>query len=125
MWITSSAPDTDFTAKLVDVSQDGYCAVVADGILRARFRNSYETPEFLVPEEPTLITIDLWDTAYTFEAGNSIRLEISSSSFPRVSRNANSTVQPEFAREEDFVSATQCVLHDEEHPSKLLLPVHN
>ena len=101
MWITSSAPDTDFTAKLVDVSQDGYCAVVADGILRARFRNSY------------------------FEAGNSIRLEISSSSFPRFSRNANSTVQPEFAREEDFVSATQCVLHDEEHPSKLLLPVHN
>jgi len=123
MWITSSAPDTDFTAKLIDVSEDGYCAVVADGILRARFRNSYETPEFLVPEKPTLITIDLWDTAYTFEAGNLIRLEISSSSFPRFSRNANSTVQPEFAREEDFVSATQGVLHNEEHPSKLIFPV--
>ena len=125
LWITSSAPDTDFTAKLVDVEPSGYCAVVCDGIMRARFRNSYETPEFLTPGETTPITVDLWDTAYTFAQGHRIRLEVSSSNFPRFSRNANSTVQPERARAEDFTVAWQSVLHDLEHPSRLVLPVVN
>ena len=123
LWIASSAPDTDFTGKLVDVEPGGYCAVVADGILRARFRNSFEEAEFLEPGQPTKLTIDLWDVAYTFKQGHALRLEISSSNFPRFSRNANSTVRPEFAGPEDVRVAVQQVFHDAERPSRITLPV--
>ena len=121
--ITSSAPDTDFTAKLVDVEPGGYCAVVADGILRARFRNSFEEPEFLEPGEVAELTIDLWDVAYTFKQGHALRLEISSSNFPRFSRNLNSKVRPEFGGPEDMRVAIQQVFHDTQRPSRLTLPV--
>ena len=123
LWIASSAPDTDFTGKLVDVEPDGYCAVVADGILRARFRNSFEEPEFLEPGEPTKLTIDLWDVAYTFKQGHALRLEVSSSNFPRFSRNANSKVRPEFAGPDDLRVAIQQVFHDAGRPSHVTLPV--
>lgn len=123
IWISSSAPDTDFTAKLVDVEPSGYCAIVCDGILRARFRNSFEFPEFLTPGEPTKISIDLWDTAYTFARGHRLRLEVSSSNFPRFSRNANSIVQPERAAPTDLRVADQIVFHDSDHSSRLVLPV--
>ena len=123
LWIASSAPDTDFTGKLVDVEPGGYCAVVADGILRARFRKSFEEPEFLDPGAVAELTIDLWDVAYTFQEGHSLRLEVSSSNFPRFSRNANSTVRPEFAGPSDLRVAVQRVFHDAERPSHLTLPV--
>ncbi len=122
LWIASSAPDTDFTGKLVDVEPGGYCAVVADGILRARFRNSFEEPEFLEPGEVARLTIDLWDVAYTFRQGHALRLEVSSSNFPRFSRNANSTVRPEFAGPDDLRVAVQQVFHDSRRPSHLTLP---
>ena len=123
LWIASSAPDTDFTGKLVDVEPGGYCAVVADGILRARFRDSFEQARFLTPGETAKLTIDLWDVAYTFKAGHALRLEISSSNFPRFSRNANSTVRPEFAGPGDLRVAVQQVFHDAERPSHVTLPV--
>ena len=122
LWVMSSAVDTDFTAHLVDVEPSGYCVPVADGIQRARYRNSVEAPEFLTPDEPTELTIDLWDTAYTFAAGHRIRLEISSSSFPRWSRNANAAVQPEKAQPDDLVVATNTVLFGPDQPSHLVLP---
>lgn len=123
LWIASSAPDTDFTGKLVDVEPGGYCAIVADGILRARFRHSFEAPEFLTPGEAAILTVDLWDVAYTFRRGHALRLEISSSSFPRFSRNANSAVRPEFAGPDDLRVAVQRVFHDSRRPSRLILPV--
>ncbi|MBH76616.1 MAG: X-Pro dipeptidyl-peptidase [Dehalococcoidia bacterium] len=123
LWIASSAPDTDFTAKLVDVEPGGYCAVIADGILRARFRNSFEEPEFLKPGESTHLIIDLWDVAYTFRQGHSLRLEISSSNFPRFSRNANSKIRPEFAGPSDLRVAVQQVFHDPSRPSHINLPI--
>ena len=122
LWVMSSAVDTDFTAHLVDVEPGGYCVPVADGIQRARYRNSVEVPEFLTPNEPTELTIDLWDTAYTFAADHRIRLEISSSSFPRWSRNANAAVQPEKAQPDDLVVATNTVLFGPYRPSHLVLP---
>ncbi|MAZ45321.1 MAG: X-Pro dipeptidyl-peptidase [Gammaproteobacteria bacterium] len=122
LWISSDGEDTDFTGKLVDVEPNGYCAVIADGIIRARYRNSFEKPEFLVPDQPTYLEVDLWDVAYTFKKGHRIRLEVSSSSFPRFSRNANSRIQPEFAKEEDLRPATQTIYHDNSHLSQLVLP---
>jgi hypothetical protein len=123
LWVASNAPDTDFTGKLVDVEPGGYCAVVADGIIRARYRNSMEKPEWLIPGEITTLTVDLWDVAYTFRRGHALRLEISSSNFPRFNRNANSTVSPEEACASDFRIAVQQVFHDAAHPSHIDLCV--
>jgi len=120
---SSDAPDTDFTAKLVDVEPDGYCANIAEGIIRARYRNDREKEEFLEPGKVTEFTIDLWDIAHTFEPGHRIRLEISSSNFPRFDRNLNSHVTPALGSADDVRKAVQQVYHDAPHPSRLNLPV--
>ena len=90
--------------------------------MRARFRESYERATFLVPGQATYLEVDLWDVAYAFKRGHAIRLEISSSNFPRFSRNANSVVSPEQATREDLRVAVQTVFHDGERPSCLVLP---
>lgn len=130
LWASSSAVDTDFTAHLVDVSPDGYCAGLADGIVRARYRDSpkYRSPS-LVPDEPTKYTIDLWDLAHTFLPGHRIRVEISSSNFPRFDRNLNTArgADPavpfgsESLAEADV--AHQRIFHDAVCPTCLILPV--
>jgi putative CocE/NonD family hydrolase len=123
LYASSSAPDTDFTAKLVDVEPDGYCANIADGIIRARYRNGCDREEFLKPGEVTEFHIDLWDMAHTFLAGHRIRLEVSSSNFPCFDRNLNSRVTPALGSAEDVQAAVQHVFHDASHPSRLSLPV--
>jgi uncharacterized protein len=121
LYVSSSAVDTDFTAKLVDVHPDGFARNLADGILRLRFRNSFEKAEPLVPGEIYKIQIDLWATSNLFSKGHRIRLEISSSNFPRYDRNLNTGEDPLDARR--MVVASQTVYHDREHPSALILPV--
>ena len=79
----TSARDTDFTAKLVDVRADGYAQNLADGIVRARYRDSRETPSFVTPGEVSRFSIDLWATSHVFLPGHRLRVEISSSNFPR------------------------------------------
>lgn len=120
LWITSSARDTDFTGKLVDVFPDGTARALADGILRARYRNGPTSPVLLTPGEPTEITIDLGATSNLFKAGHRIRLEVSSSNFPRFDRNPNTGGV--FGEDRDVRIAEQSVLHDAEHPSRLILP---
>jgi putative CocE/NonD family hydrolase len=120
---SSSAPDTDFTAKLVDVEPDGYCANIAGGITRARYRNGCDKEEFLEPGRVTKFVIDLWDVAHTFKSNHRIRLEISSSNFPEYDRNLNSRVSPGLGRAEDAQKAVQQIFHDDEHPSYIALPV--
>jgi hypothetical protein len=119
--VASSAPDTDFTAKVVDVEPDGYCANIAEGIVRARYRNGADA--LLEPGAVTELTIDCWDVAHTFRSGHRICVEISSSNFPRFSRNLNSTVRPELGTTADANVAIQHVWHDREHASRLALPV--
>jgi len=120
---SSDAPDTDFTAKLVDVEPDGYCANIAEGIIRARYRNDREKEEFLEPGKVTEFTIDLWDIAHTFKPNHRLRLEISSSNFPRFDRNLNSRVTPALGSADDVRKAVQQVFHDAPNPSRLNLPI--
>jgi putative CocE/NonD family hydrolase len=119
----SSTSDTDFTAKLVDVEPDGYCANIAEGIVRGRYRSSREEAEFMEPGKEYEFNIDLWSTAHTFRENHQIRLEISSSNFPRFDRNPNTKVSPSEATADDFAIASQEVFHDAERPSHLTLPV--
>ena len=90
----SSAPDTDWTAKLVDVAPCGYARNLTDGILRARYRDSMREGTPITPGEVIEYEVDLWATSNTFLAGHRIRLEVSSSNFPRFDRNPNTGEQP-------------------------------
>ena len=118
---SSSAVDTDFTAKLVDVSADDTAINIAEGILRAKYRDSQETPTLLTPGKVYSLAIDLWATSNVFRAGHCIRLEISSSNFPRFDRNLNTGESA--ATSANWINATNTILHDAAHPSTLLLPV--
>jgi hypothetical protein len=117
----SSAVDTDFTAKLVDVGPDGFAQNLTEGILRARYRNSQERPELMNPGQIYKLTIDLWSTSNVFLKGHSLRLEVSSSNFPRFDRNLNTGATQASAQK--YVSATNTIYHDAEHPSALILPM--
>jgi putative CocE/NonD family hydrolase len=124
LWAASSAPDTDFTAKLVDVAPSGFAANLADGIVRGRYRESPKRRSApLTPGEPVLLSIDLWDLAHTFEPGHRIRLEVSSSNFPRFDRNLNTGHELGVDGADAAISAAQQILHDAAHPSALVLPV--
>jgi putative CocE/NonD family hydrolase len=121
LFASSSAVDTDFTGKLVDVWPNGFAQNLTEGILRARYRNSQEKPEFLNPGEAYKLTLDLWATSNVFKAGHKLRLEVSSSNFPRFDRNLNTgEVQADSTR---MVKAANTIYHDREHPSALVLPV--
>ena len=117
----SSAPDTDFTAKLVDVSPDGKAFNLCDGILRARYRKGMEKAVMLEPGKADQFEIDLWVTSNVFKQGHRIRVEVSSSNFPRFDRNPNSG-KP-FGTDTELLSAKQTIFHDGAHPSQLVLPV--
>ena len=120
LWAITTAHDTDWTAKLVDVFRDGRSFNVCDGILRARFRNSFEVPVPVTPGDPHHIEIDLGPTSTVFRRGHRVRLHVSSSNFPAHARNLNTGGAN--AEESEPVVATQTVLHDPEHPSHLRLP---
>ncbi len=94
---------------------------LTDGVLRMRYRDSQEKPELMNPDQVYKISVDLWATSNVFKKGHIIRLEVSSSNFPRFDRNLNTGADQATGRE--FVSATNTILHDAEHPSALLLPV--
>ena len=87
LFAASSAPDTDFTATLVDVHPDGKAIILCEGLRRARYRESLERPTLIRPGRVYRYEIDLWDTSNVFKAGHCIRLEVSSSNFPRFDRN--------------------------------------
>ena len=119
LWAVTDGPDTDWTAKLVDVHPDGRAISVCDGIIRARFRDSLEQPSPAKPGEPACYTIDLASTALRFDAGHRVRLEVSSSNFPRFDANPNTGGDNASATE--LRPAVQQVLHDASHPSMLRL----
>jgi uncharacterized protein len=121
LFVTSSAVDSDFTAKLVDVWPDGFAQNLTEGIVRGRYRDSQASPMFLNPGQNYKLTIDVWATSNVFRKGHRLRLEISSSNFPRFDRNSNNGEVSASAR--TSVTATNTIFHDTEHPSALILPV--
>lgn len=123
LYASSSAYDTDFTGKLIDVYPDGRAILLTDGILRARYRRSFRNPEPLEPGRVYELQIDLVATANIFRAGHRIRLEVSSSNFPRFDRNTNSGGLIAAETEADFIIATNRVFHSPAHPSHLILPL--
>jgi putative CocE/NonD family hydrolase len=117
----SSAPDTDWLVRLCDVWPDGRSMSVCDGILRARYRKSSEREELMVPNQVYRFEVDLWATAQTFLPGHRLRVQVTSSDFPRYDRNLN-TDGP-FGEEVRGQVALNTVFHDRVRPSHLLLPV--
>ena len=121
LFAASSAPDTDFTAKLMDVSSEDDWLLLQDGIVRARYRQGVARPQLLTPGQVERYEIDLWFTSCEFQPGHRIGLAISSSNFPRFSRNLNTGGDNE--REARFVQARQTIYHDAARPSHVVLPV--
>jgi len=121
LYASTSAPDTDFTAKLVDVFPNGEARNLTDGILRIRYRDGLDKVKLAEPGKVYPLVIDAGVTSNVFLPGHSIRVEISSSNFPRFDRNPN-TGRP-FADETSLKKAQQVVYHSRQYPSHLLLPV--
>jgi uncharacterized protein len=121
--ISSSAPDTDFTGKLVDVHPDGKAILVCEGVQRARYRRSLTEPEPLEPGTVYELSIELCVTSNVFLPGHRIRLEVSSSNFPRYDRNTNTGATIATDGEDDLVVAVNRVHHGPACPSRLVLPL--
>ena len=121
LYASTNASDTDFTAKLVDVEPSGYARNLTDGIIRARYRNGRGPASFIQPGRVYEYKIDLWATANLFKKGHRIRVEISSSNFPRFDRNANTG--DEIGADATFIPALQTVYHTAEYPSRIKLPL--
>ena len=127
LWISSDAPDTDFTAKLVDVYPpnsdypDGFAMNVTDGIVRVRYRDSWESPRLMTPGEVVQVVVEAFPTSNLFGAGHRIRLDISSSNYPHFDVNFN-TGEPEGLATASRV-ARNTVYMDRDRPSHAVLPV--
>jgi putative CocE/NonD family hydrolase len=117
----STAIDTDFMAKLIDVWPDGYAERLCDGMVRARFRAGMERPSPIEPRRAYGYDIDCWNTSQVFKKGHRIRLEIASSAFPKYDRNPN-TGAP-LGKSSTIKTADQTIYHDRERPSYLMLPI--
>jgi predicted acyl esterase len=127
LWVSSSAVDTDFTAKLIDVyppNEDypqGYALNLTDSIMRARYRGSWSEAKLMEPGRIYPLTIALYPTSNLFKQGHRIRLDISSSNFPRFDVNPN-TGEP-IGQSRRTMVAENAVYHDRSHPSHIVLPV--
>jgi uncharacterized protein len=119
----SDAPDTDFVARLIDVYPDGRALAIADGILRARYREGTSNPKLLQPGTTYALTIDLTGTAMLFAKGHRLRVHLTSSAFPAFDRNPN-TAHP-FGTSAEIRAAHQTVRHSRRYPSYIELPVTN
>jgi uncharacterized protein len=119
--VGSDAKDTDFAVKLVDVGPDGTAYILDDTILRARFREGYDKQVFMKPGKTYALDFTPMSTANVFEAGHRIRVEITSSNFPKFVRNLNTGGRNEF--ESDSIVATNRVMHSKAEPSYIVLPI--
>jgi putative CocE/NonD family hydrolase len=123
LWAATDGPDTDFMVKLVDVYPDGYEAIVLDSALRTRYRHGRNRDDIamMTPNAPEKLTLDLWDTAITFEKGHRIGVHVTSSNAPRFDINPNTGELPG----PGVVARVACnvVYFDSTHPSAVRLPV--
>jgi putative CocE/NonD family hydrolase len=118
---TSSAKDTDFMVKLLDVWPNGFAERLTDGMVRARFRQGMDKPELIEPGKVYVYNVDLWNTCQAFLKGHRIRVEIASSAFPKYDRNPNTGEA--LGKSTRMQTAEQKIFHDDEHSSFILLPI--
>ncbi len=121
IYASSSAVNTDFTAKLVDVYPDGRAIRICEGIIRTDHRDPDAPPSHIVPGKIYEFHINLWATSNVFLENHRIRVEISSSNFPRFDRNLNTGLY--FATDTTMIKAEQVIYHNTGYPSHVLLPV--
>ena len=117
----SSAQDTDFMAKLIDVWPNGFAQRLTDGMVRARFRAGMDKPSLIEPGHVYDYDLDLWNTCQLYKKGHRIRLEIASSAFPKYDRNLNTGEQ--LGTSARMRVAEQKIYHNREHPTYVLLPI--
>jgi putative CocE/NonD family hydrolase len=139
LWVSTSAGDSDWVVKLIDVyppdAKDtpgmangehlgGYQMLVRSEVIRGRFRNSYEKPEPFTPDQPTRVRLELQDVMYTFAKGHHLMIQVQSTWFPLVDRNPQKYVPNIYlADEKDFVKATQRLYRSKAHPSSVQIGV--
>ena len=129
LWASSSALDTDFTAKLIDVYPtsgnfpDGLAFNITDSIIRARYRNGWDNPELLKPNKIYEFVFELYPTSPVFRQGHHIRLDISSSNWPRFDANPNTG--GELGIERTYENALQTIYHSSDHASHIILPLQS
>lgn len=121
VFVSSTAEDTDLVGRLIDVHPDGRAILLAEGVQRLRYRESFEHPQLMVPGKIYAVHLDLWATSNVFKVGHRIRLEITSSSYPRYDRHPNHGGDLSGATRP--VKATTTIHHDAAHPSALILPI--
>jgi uncharacterized protein len=121
LFAATDRTDTDFTGKLIDVDPDGYARILLEGIIRGRFNKSFREQNLLTQHQVTEFYIDLWSTSNLFRKGHRIRIEVSSSNFPKYDRNPNTGHA--FGADAEMVPAHQQVFHDRRYPSHVILPV--
>lgn len=121
LYASSSAPDTDFMAMLLDVHPSGFAQRLCDGMVRVRFRGGMDDPSPMEPGRIHAYAIDLWNTAQLFRIGHRIRLQVASSAFPKYDRNLNTGESQ--GTSSSMEVAAQSVYHDADHPSHLILPI--
>ncbi|MFT2092666.1 CocE/NonD family hydrolase [Paraglaciecola sp. 2405UD69-4] len=121
IYASSSAMDTDFMAKLIVVKPDGTAFNLVDGVIRARYREGFETPKLIEPGKVYKYKIDMWATSYKLSEGDRIRVDITSSNYPRLARNLNTGA--EFAKTSKMIVAKQTLHMSKKYPSKIVLPI--
>jgi putative CocE/NonD family hydrolase len=121
LFASTDRTDTDFTGKLVDVYPDGYAEILVEGIIRGRHWKSFREEDLLTPNKIYEFYVDLWSTSNVFKKGHQIRIEVSSSNFPKYDRNPNTGHK--FGEDADVLVAHQKIFHDAAHASFVMLPV--
>lgn len=121
IWMASDRPDTDVFVRLIEESADGLAINIAQGVVRARYREGFDREVFLEPGAATEFVVPLLATGIRFVAGSRIRVDVTSSDFPAFDRNHN-TDRP-YHSDPELAVASQTVHHDADHPSRIILPV--
>ena len=121
LFASTDRTDTDFTGKIVDVHPDGYAEILLEGIIRGRYWKSFKEQNLLTPDKVYEFYVDLWSTSNVFLKGHRIRIEVSSSNFPKYDRNPNTGHK--FGEDSEILVARQKVFHQADQASYVSLPV--
>jgi putative CocE/NonD family hydrolase len=121
LFASTNRTDTDFTGKLIDLYPNGYAQILLEGVIRGRYWKTFREQNLLTPNNVYEFYVDLWSTSNLFQKGHRIRIEVSSSNFPKYNTNPNTGHK--FGDDSESVIANQTIYHDKAHSSYILLPI--